>query len=249
MSDKVLVVIPCYNEEKRLPVKIYLDFVKQAAPFHFLFVNDGSMDKTQDVLESMKQACPEKIEILSLQKNSGKAEAVRRGVLQGIQSGKFNFIAFWDADLATPLDMLPNFLVLFHQRPHLNIVMGARVKLLGRKIERKVSRHYLGRVFATAASILLDLSVYDTQCGAKMFRVNEHLIKMFAERFKTNWIFDVEFIARYMQLHRNLPRLERESTLCEIPLPEWRDVRGSKIKPYDFIRSFFDLFKIYFTYR
>src|SRR5215471_4433212 len=71
-------------------------------------------------------------------------------------------VGFWDADLAAPLDAIRDILGTFDRHPQVELVMGSRVKLLGRSIERSAARHYLGRVFATLALNVLDLSVYDT---------------------------------------------------------------------------------------
>jgi hypothetical protein len=157
-----------------------------------------------------------------------------------------DYIGFWDADLATPLAELPGFLEIVTTRPEIQIVMGARVRLLGREISRRPARHYFGRVGATLISSSLGLAVYDTQCGAKLFRTNDTLRDVFARPFLSRWIFDVEIIARYVE------RLGRDATagaIYELPVMRWHDVKGSKVKSFDFFRALHDLWKIRRAYR
>ena len=96
-----------------------------------------------------------------------------------------DYIGYWDADLETPLEAIPALCELLDARPDLEIVFGARVRLLGRAIARSALRHYLGRMFATAASMVLGLAVYDTQCGAKLFRASPAIRALFQEPFLT----------------------------------------------------------------
>jgi hypothetical protein len=119
---------------------------------------------------------------------------------------------------------------------------------MGRTIERRLWRHYLGRLFATAASLVLDLPVYDTQCGAKLFRATPLLSRVFETPFNARWVFDVEIIARFMELHPRGP--DRVATaLYELPLRQWIDVHGSKVRPIDFAKSARDLAVIHAAYR
>lgn len=141
---------------------------------------------------------PGKFEVCHLPRNMGKAEAVRRGMLRALE-GRVDSVGFWDADLATPLEAIPQFCELLRRDRRLQMVIGARVKLLGRTIERRILRHYLGRMFATAASVALRLPVYDTQCGAKLFRASAEIRALFDQPFHTNWIFDVELLARFIR--------------------------------------------------
>jgi hypothetical protein len=128
------------------------------------------------------------------------------------------------------------------------MVIGARVKLLGRKIERRAARHYIGRVFATAVSAILGLPVYDTQCGAKLFRVSPSIDALFQQPFLSRWIFDVEILARLIQGRRGKQLPPPEQVVYEYPLVEWRDVPGSKLTCGDFLRAGWELGRIYRGY-
>ena len=245
--SSAIIVIPCYNEASRLPVHTFQTFTCARHALRFLLVNDGSTDETWQVLEALRAFDPQCFAIDTLPTNMGKAEAVRQGVLRAYAAGA-DYVGYWDADLATPLEAIPAFCDLLDARPDLLLVFGARVRLLGRTIERGAVRHSLGRVFATAASVALRLAIYDTQCGAKLFRTTPEVQALFQQPFVTRWLFDVELLARWMQARRYLSRRPVEEILYEFPLQAWRDVEGSKVKPGDFVRAFFGLTLIWWTY-
>lgn len=245
-SSRCTVVMPCYNEASRLPVDEIVRFLSadRDNSIDLLMVNDGSRDATLAVLEELRRRVPGRITVLDQQPNRGKAEAVRNGMLQVIASGRAAYTGYWDADLATPLGQIPDFLELLEQRAELNLVFGARVRLLGRQIHRLPARHYLGRGFATVVSLLLRLPIYDSQCGAKLFRITPALAQVLAQPFHSRWIFDVEILARFLALHqRDAHQFEKE--IYEYPLPEWTDVAGSKVKSSDFLRAMAELVTIY----
>ena len=242
---EVIVVVPCYNEEHRLQGNLFSEFVSKAKGYRFLFVDDGSKDQTFRALEDLRNQLPEKFEILKLEENSGKAEAVRQGFLKAFQS-KPRFLGYWDADLATPIELLPRLAAQFEERPEVEMVFGSRVKIMGHDIKRNEVRHYLGRVFATAASVVLGISVYDTQCGAKLFRNTAVLAEIFQKPFHSRWIFDVEFLARYL---KKTGKEKARNSIREFPLPAWHDIRGSKIRPADFFKALWELLRIYLDYR
>jgi hypothetical protein len=151
-------------------------------------------------------------------------------------------VGFWDADLATPLSAIGDLQSVLLADPEVDVVLGSRVKLLGRNIDRRAGRHYLGRAFATCAALVLGLEVYDTQCGAKLFRVTPDLENVLAQPFCSRWIFDVELLARFLKLRPG--DSETKNKIYEFPLYSWRDVPGSKIRLRDFFRSAIDLYKI-----
>lgn len=233
-----MIVVPCYNEEKRLDKSAFISALQKEKDLSFIFVDDGSSDNTLRVLESMKEEEPSRISILDLEKNFGKAEAVRLGMLKAIEGACEN-VGYWDADLATPIDAIFRFCNVL-ETTEATLVLASRVRLLGRRVDRKPSRHYFGRVFATFASLLLRISVYDTQCGAKIFRNGPVLKKVFGRPFKVNWTFDVEMLARFHIIEKKSPD-EISSKWVEYPVEEWVDVKGSKVKGRDFIKSGLEL--------
>jgi len=242
-QQNVSVVIPCYNEAQRLDVRLFRAYMEDSVTVRLIFVDDGSKDKTLNVLKEVCHGFEDRSSILPCKINRGKAEAVRLGLLHTLKEHNPKLIGFWDADLATPLAAIQRFVDVLNRLPAVDMVFGSRVRLLGRDIKRDYHRHYLGRVFATVVSNLLDLPIYDTQCGAKLFRVNSNVESILEQPFLSQWIFDVEIIARYLKVYNNDPRnLERK--IYEYPLESWEDVAGSKIRPLDFIRAFADMLKI-----
>lgn len=238
-----IIVVPCYNEESRLPAEAFARFLETTADVDMLFVDDGSTDATLDRLQELACRNPARISVLDQQPNRGKAEAVRAGLLEAFRR-RPRYAGFWDADLSTPLEELPGFVGLLEQRASCQAVLGSRVKLMGRWIERNTLRHYAGRVFATLTSLTLDLPVYDTQCGAKLFRCIPEVMALFEEPFLTRWIFDVEIIARMIRAHGEGHLAEPRATICEYPLQRWTDVPGSKVSPLDFFGGIWNLYRI-----
>ncbi|HEY8549710.1 MAG TPA: glycosyltransferase [Vicinamibacterales bacterium] len=238
-------VIPCFNEAARLRPPAFLDALDRYPWLGLIFVDDGSSDGTVDVLRQIVNRADGRARLVVLSRNSGKAEAVRVGMLTAFKSMPV-FAGYWDADLSTPLDAVPALASVLCRNPAIEVVLGSRVQLLGRHIRRSAWRHYLGRIFATGASLALSLPVYDTQCGAKLVRVNERTRSIFTEPFRTRWVFDVELIARFLQASRAAEPdgPAPAARLYELPLYEWLDEPGSKVRLIDGLRAFIDLYRV-----
>jgi len=244
---KTCIIVPCYNESGRLNAGEFLEWARREPELHFLFVNDGSTDGTGEILDRLSRACHERIRHITMERNRGKAKAVRCGFLESFRSG-YDVIGYWDADLATPLETIPRFCELLEDG-RVDGVIGSRVLLLGRHIHRRAVRHYLGRVFATCASLAIGLPVYDTQCGAKVFRNTERLRQVFHMPFRVNWTFDVEILARFLLLERIFGGPKIRDRFFEYPLERWEDVPGSKLKGRDFLRGALDILRIAYMFR
>ena len=104
------------------------------------------------------------------------------------------------------------------------------------------------RLRSTLASFALGLGVYDTQCGAKLFRVSDGFVDRLREPFIGGWIFDVEMIAREIRARRGTDMPPVSSVIYEHPLLVWRDVAGSKIRLVDWFKVGANLGRIYFKY-
>jgi dolichyl-phosphate beta-glucosyltransferase len=243
-TPRLRLVVPCFNEAERLPADALVAWLDAAhgGPFdaHLLLVDDGSTDATHALLQATAARRPDRIATLRLDRNAGKAEAVRQGLRAALDAGA-DFTGYWDADLATPLDELAPMFACFDRDPAPWIVMGSRVQLLGRRIERNPLRHYVGRVFATAASLVLAAPVYDTQCGAKLLRTGPWLHHALDRPFVSGWVFDVELLARLSDL---LGSDVLHTHVVEHPLLRWTDVQGSKVRPADFPRALLQLGRI-----
>jgi dolichyl-phosphate beta-glucosyltransferase len=235
------IIIPCYNEAERLPVQAILDFKKTHPDSEILLVNDGSSDETLSIITGLKSSG---ISFLNLEKNVGKAEAVRKGMEHLLSSGASEYIGYFDADLSTPLEEADKFMEVFKSNAEVQIVMGSRIKRMGAEINRFGYRHYTGRIFATFASNILTIGIYDTQCGAKMIK-SSLLEKVISEPFSSRWLFDVELMARIIiELGYN----KSLKAIYEFPLNRWNEIAGSKISLKNLIRFPTELFIIYRKY-
>jgi dolichyl-phosphate beta-glucosyltransferase len=242
---RLTIVVPCFNEARRLSGDTFLAFADAHPWLRFVFVDDGSTDATQSILQKLARRAPHCVSVLPLLSNHGKAEAVRQGCLHALQSKPLYF-GYWDADLATPLEEIPRFIQILDHHPSILLVIGSRVRLLGRSIRRSWVRHYLGRVFATCASGVLGLPIYDTQCGAKVFRFTPTTASVFQNAFISRWLVDLEIIRRLRGTSVGAG-CHFGDALYELPLDTWNEVAGSKLSLLQAIGAAYDLCRIALT--
>jgi dolichyl-phosphate beta-glucosyltransferase len=237
MSDKVLLIVPCFNESARLTTDKFLDCPKN---IDILFADDGSTDNTGAVLEKIKNQ-RQGFSVFRANVNSGKANVIHLAYLHAVQTlnvSQYQWVGFWDADLATPLSEVNRFLIYQNSfSPKSGALFGCRLSRYGARINRSLFRHYLSRIFITMTDLLLGIKAYDSQCGAKLFKPKVAEVA-FTKPFVSKWIFDLEIILRV-----------GKENILEIPLFEWKEVAGSKIKIFrETFRIMSDLFRIKKTY-
>ena len=244
MQKKTLaIVIPCYNEANRLPVMSYKSFLNKTRDVSIFFINDGSSDETGHLIHEMVMEFNEQVHLISLNKNKGKGNAVFEGFHFVLNNHDFKKIAYLDADLATSLEecyQLTNYV-----EGKITLAFGSRILKIDNNIKRKWYRFFFGRLVATAISKSLKLSLYDSQCGCKIFDPSL-ADKIFVEPFLSKWLFDVEIFFRAIEVYG---RKNIKEHIKEVPLNEWVDTPDSRVSPWYFFRLWLDLYKISKTYK
>ncbi len=239
----LVLVIPCYNESERLQPKLFYSFLQEHKHVAIVFSNDGSNDNTLQVLQGTKEKASDNIFINHIKTNAGKASAVRSGVLYAQKHLNFNKIAYLDADLSTSLSECLKLSELIDSK--VLFVFGSRISKIDNIINRTFFRFFVGRFIATLISMQLGLSVYDTQCGCKIFRTDlAH--QLFKAPFISKWLFDVELFHRLIHL---IGKNGIKNTVREIPLQSWIDTSNSKVKTSYFFTLWYDFIIISKTYK
>ena len=250
MSDIIIqercvgVVIPCYNEEERLLSNAFTDYIDKNSGYHLCFVNDGSKDKTLEVLKNLQKGREDYISVYNCEKNGGKAEAVRLGMLYMAKKRDLDYIGFLDADLSTDLSDFDD-LVKTIEHSNFKIVSGSRISRMGANITKESARRIISLTINYIIRKILLLDFKDTQCGAKIFH-RDVIEILFNKKFVTRWLFDVEIFKRMTQY---FGLKNARTMLCEKPLKRWIHVDGSKLSIMDSVKIVGQLAQIAWVYR
>jgi dolichyl-phosphate beta-glucosyltransferase len=226
------IVIPAYNEERRLPstldaVLAWLD-ASSCRDAELLIVDDGSADATAALVES-RAADEPRLRLLRDPGNRGKGYAIRHGMLEA----KGDWILFSDADLSAPIEELPKLLAAAEEQ-NAAIAIGSRAldrSLIG--VHQSQWREMSGIFFNVIMRLITGLPFADTQCGFKLFR-REAARRVFPLQRLDGFSFDVEdlFVARTLGIRT-----------IEVPV-RWNNVEGTKVSLLHGIASFLDLLRI-----
>jgi DNA-binding response OmpR family regulator len=237
------VVIPCYNEEKRLLSAEFISFAHQNLGYHLCFVNDGSKDKTLEVLAQLRKGKEDYISIYDCEKNGGKAEAVRLGMLHLAKQSQFDYIGFLDADLSTNFDDFQDLAETIYNSKY-KLVFGSRIARMGAEITKESARSLISTTTNLVIRKIIGMEINDTQCGAKI--MTRDLVKRtFRRKFITKWLFDVEIFLRIKKIYG----LEKtKKIILEKPLKRWIHVNGSKLSHKDSLKIVGQTIQIAFYY-
>ena len=219
------IIIPAYNEEKRLPDSLpkIIGFVRQQDyPVEVIVVDDGSTDQTAMVVREFQEDTPF-ISLLEVS-HGGKGHAVKAGMLQA--RGEYLFLC--DSDLSMPIEEVAKFLP-----PALDgydVAIASREVEGARRYDEPPYRHLMGRVFNLIVRLLAVHRIQDTQAGFKCFR-REAAHQLFPLQTTNGWGFDVEilFIAQRRGMH-----------IVEVPI-NWYYMNRSRVRPvqdtYNMVRE------------
>jgi dolichyl-phosphate beta-glucosyltransferase len=220
------VVVPCYNEELRLPrtvEQIERFLGARGTRYELILVDDGSADGTRKVMDAAAKR-NSSVRIEALQQNRGKGRALATGVA----SARGRLVLVTDADLSTPIDELPKLEAALDAGAGVAIasraVKGARVE-----IAQPIYRVLMGKVFNLIVQVVLLPGVWDTQCGFKLFRADVAR-PVFAALTTDGFGYDPEVLYRAKK---------SGVRIAEIPVV-WRNSAPTKVMA---IRSSFDMFK------
>ena len=234
MKPYLSLVIPAYNEEKRLSKT--LDVIREffsakGYSYEVLIVNDGSRDGTEDAVRKRQKTWPE-LKLLSERVNHGKGYSVKKGML----SASGQYVIFSDADISTPLTELDALLSKLIEGQ--DMVVGSRyIRMKGGaqgRVTQTALRHFAGKLFSFIVRVLVSSSVLDTQCGFKGF-TGKSARSLFSRQKLNGFAFDVEIL--YLAAKLGLKVLE-------VPV-EWREDPDSKISLWkDSFQMLYDVLKI-----
>jgi dolichyl-phosphate beta-glucosyltransferase len=225
------IIIPAYNEASRLGKTLdrVLAYVSsQQWDAEVVVVNDGSRDRTPDLVREYAQAYP-CLRLVENPGNHGKGYSVRNGML----NARGQILLFSDADLSSPIEEAPKLFSALQSGA--DIAIGSRWLQPDMQTQRQsLARQFYGRTYNLILRVMLGLNFKDTQCGFKAF-TQEAAQKIFPPQKIERWGFDPEllFLARKARLK-----------VIEVPV-EWAHVEGTRISPLrDGLRMFGEVIKI-----
>ncbi len=185
------VVVPCYNEEERLPaalgiIELYLE--QNSHSFELILSNDGSTDGTLSVMRITERRHPY-VRVVNITPNQGKGRALAEGVK--LSSGDLVLIS--DADFSTPIAELPKLKQAIAEGA--DVAIGSRAKKGAREVDQPFHRVFMGKTFNLIVQALLLPGIWDTQCGFKLFK-GEVARDLFGRLTTDGFAFDVEVLWR-----------------------------------------------------
>lgn len=213
----ISIIIPAFNEEKRLErtIKRAVSYLNENfSNYELIVVNDGSEDSTAKVAKDLSRSFS-RIQVINYEKNHGKGFAVKNGML----AAKGNYVFFMDADNSTPIEEMSGFIRKLDKG--VDVVIGSRhISGSDIKVEQPLYRRFLGRFANQLIQLFILPGIYDSQCGFKGF-TKKAVLALFDKQTINGWGFDFEILALAKEFN---------FSIAEVPV-RWLDSRGSRVRP------------------
>lgn len=228
------IVIPYFNEISRFPIHDFIQHTKKLDHINFVLVDDGSSDQLSEAIKAQTKIQKLKnIHIIVHDKNYGKAKALNTGMLFGVAQNS-DQIGFMDADFSSSIDELMRLFNILSST-NSDAVIGSRKSNDKNNIESEFHRWLAGRLFSVFIRLYLHINIIDTQCGAKVFKVNSLLLDSLKQPIINPWLYDLQLL---------LPIIKSGGLVTEIALNNWKNGPRSKFNLLMGAQAFFSLKKI-----
>jgi glycosyltransferase involved in cell wall biosynthesis len=240
-SKCFILVVPLFNEESRIDLRRFRSFIYDTQT-KVVFVDDGSTDGTHGLLSREFSTCDD-VYILRLEKNSGKAEALRIGFLFAHNLEPDSFLVTFDADWSMGEGTVYNLIKEVEKAMKggsepdeiVRVFSSARIYLAGMQVDRPVSRKWIGRIIATIISLGIGITFYDPQSPLKIYKFGVDAKEIFSKRMRTRWFFEGELFLR-------LRSSGITSRVYEYPASDYLDIGSPNYKALLKLRVLKDFF-------
>jgi len=217
-------IIPCYNEEKRI-IPVINNFLNSFSDIEIIIVNNGSTDKTADLVRDLNN----KVRLLDFKEKLGKGGAI----IKGFKAAKGEFVGFSDADQSVMPD---DFKKLIKYLKFYDCAIGSRrIKGANITVKQSLKRRISSRMFNIIVNLMFDLKIKDTQCGAKVFK-KEVIKKIIPELRIKGFAFDIDLLYNIKISGYKIK---------EVPV-DWKHQYGSKFSLGNAPKMFLSLLRLRF---
>lgn len=225
------IIIPYFNELKRFPLDYFIKHAKEMSNTTFVLVDDGSTDGLTPMITGLLKVHKlNNVTTIMQEQNLGKATSLHAGFTYSL-SIHCSEIGFLDADFSTSIEELVRLFDVMNSTDS-DAVIGSRQSTNDNSIESEWHRFLAGKIFALFVRLYFRINLLDTQCGAKVFKVNKILLKSLEQPIINPWLYDLQLL---------LPIIYSKGLVTEVRLKKWKNGSESKFNLRKGLHALFKL--------